>query len=169
MSNCRIRAEAESDREPVARVHCRAFERDDEARLVDALRAGGYARVSLVAERDHEIVGHILFTDLPIRTAEGIVPALALAPLAVLPEMQRQGIGSALVQHGFDACRARGHRIVIVLGHPHYYTRFGFSAALAVPLQAPFSGEAFMAAELVPGALAGVSGRVEYAPPFGVE
>jgi putative acetyltransferase len=93
---------------------------------------------------------------------------LALAPLAVTPARQRQGIGSQLVREGLRACAAAGHRIVVVLGHPAYYPRFGFSAALARPLKAPFSGESFMAAELVPGALPGVAGEVRYPPPFGL-
>jgi putative acetyltransferase len=88
--------------------------------------------------------------------------------MAVLPERQRQGIGSALVQKGLEACRQQGHRIVVVLGHSHFYPRFGFSPRLAAHLESPFSGgDSFMAVELVPGALDGVVGRVQYPPPFG--
>jgi putative acetyltransferase len=97
-----------------------------------------------------------------------MISALALAPLAVLPENQRQGIGSELVRDGLMACRAAGQRIVVVLGHAHFYPRFGFSSELAVPLNSPFAGEAWMALELVPEALAGVTGRVCYPPPFGL-
>jgi putative acetyltransferase len=163
----RIRPEQPDDREAVRRVHRLAFGREEEAGLVDALRGGGYARVSLVAEADGDLVGHILFSDLRIETAGGPLPALALAPLAVVPARQGRGIGSALARAGLAAAAAAGHRIAIVLGHPTYYPRFGFSAALAVPLAAPFSGDAFMACELVPGALNGVAGRVVYPPPFG--
>lgn len=163
-----IRHETAADHPAVHRVHRLAFGQDDEANLVDALRAGGHARVSLVAEAEGSVVGHVLFTDLPILTDNGTVPALSLAPLAVLPECQRTGVGSALARAGLAACRDQGHRIVVVLGHPAYYPRFGFSAALAAPLLSPFGGrEAWMAAELVPGALAGVAGWVRYAPPFG--
>lgn len=95
--------------------------------------------------------------------------ALALAPVAVLPERQRQGIGSRLIREGLRACAEAGHRITVVLGHADYYPRFGFSAPLAEPLQAPFSGPSFMALELVPGALADVTGEVRYPPPFGLE
>ena len=103
----------------------------------------------------------------PIR---GIVPALALAPVAVRPDHQKRGIGSALIRAGLAACRADGHRIVVVLGHAEYYPRFGFSAKLAEPLASPFSGkDSWMALELVPGALDGVVGAVQYAPPFGIE
>jgi hypothetical protein len=98
------------------------------------------------------------------------VPALALAPVAVRPDHQKRGIGSALIRSGLEACRAGGHRIVVVLGHAEYYPRFGFSAKLAEPLSSPFSGrDSWMALELVPGALDGVVGTVQYAPPFGIE
>jgi putative acetyltransferase len=162
-----IRPETAADHKAVRRVHCLAFRRDDEARLVDALRAGDYARLSLVAEAAGEVVGHILFSDLPIVTDKGTVAALALAPLAVVPEFQNRGIGSALVRGGLHACRDQGQRIVIVLGHPCYYPRFGFSPGPAARLESPFSGPSFMALELVPGALHGVSGKVVYPPPFG--
>jgi putative acetyltransferase len=164
-----VRPETTADHEAVRRVHRRAFGRDDEAALVDALRAGGFARVSLVAEFDGAVVGHVLFGDLPILTDGGSVSALFLAPLAVLPEHQKRGIGSELVRAGLAACRDAGHRIVVVLGHADYYPRFGFSAKLAEPLASPFSGRnSWMAAELAPGALEGVSGWVQYPRPFGV-
>ena len=162
-----IRTETEADREAVAQVNRLAFDgRDDEARLVERLREGGYARLSLVAEAGGRIVGHILFSDLPILTARGTVPALALAPMAVVPEQQRRGLGSALVRAGLEQCRRDGHRVVVVLGHPAFYPRFGFSPALARQLESPYRGDAFMALELVQGALAGVTGRVQYPPPF---
>jgi putative acetyltransferase len=163
-----IRPETAADHEATWQVNRLAFGQEDEARLVNALRDGGYVRMSLVAELDGQVAGHILFTDLPIIAERGVVPALALAPMAVLPAFQRRGIGSELVRRGLDLCREQGHRIVIVLGHPQFYPRFGFSAELARPLQSPFSGEAWMAIELAPGALAGVSGKVRYAPPFGI-
>jgi putative acetyltransferase len=163
-----VRPEVAADHEAIRHVNRLAFDQDEEGRLVDALREGGWLRVSLVAERAGRVVGHILFSDLPILTGDGTVPALALAPLAVLPEFQRQGIGSALVRRGLDECRQQGHKIVVVLGHPGFYPRFGFSAKLAAQLGSPFSGkDAFMAVELVPGALGGVAGRVQYPPPFG--
>jgi putative acetyltransferase len=163
-----VRAERPGDYAAVFEVHRLAFGQEDEARLVDALRAGGHARLSLVAEDGGRVIGHILFSDLPIETPQGAVAALALAPLAVVPSRQRQGVGSLLVREGLRACAQQGHRIVVVLGHRDYYPRFGFSAALARPLKAPFSGEHWMAAELVPGALAGVAGEVRYPPPFGL-
>ena len=141
--NLAIRREGASDHEAIRQVNQLAFGRDDEARLVDALRDGGYVHLSLVAEVDGNVVGHILFSELPIITESGVVAALALAPMAVAPEQQRRGIGSRLVERGLDACREDGHRIVIVLGHPEFYPRFNFSAELARPLASPFSMPAF--------------------------
>jgi len=165
-----IRPETEQDRQAVWNVNRAAFDSDTEADLVDALRDGGYVEVSLVAECDDEIVGHILFSRLPIITKVGTVQALSLAPMAVLPSHQRRGIGSKLVEEGLAACRQQGHKIVVVVGHPEFYPRFGFSAELARPLGSPFGGgEAWMAMELVPGALLGVVGRVKYPPPFGID
>ena len=89
--------------------------------------------------------------------------------MAVLPECQHQGIGSALVRRGLEVCKERGHRIIVVVGHPHFYQRFGFSSKTAAHLESPFAGRgSFMAVELVPGALDGVKGRVQYPPPFGI-
>jgi predicted N-acetyltransferase YhbS len=162
-----IRSETSADHEAIRHVNRLAFGQDAEARLVDALRDEGYVRVSLVAERAGQIVGHILFSDLPILTGARTVPALALAPMSVLSEFQNQGIGSALVRCGLEKCRQQGHKIVVVLGHPHFYQRFGFSPKLATHLDSPFSGkDSFMAMELVPEALYGMAGRVQYAPPF---
>jgi putative acetyltransferase len=161
-----VRPEGGADAAAVREVNRLAFGRPEEAALVDALRAGGHARLSLVAEDEGRVVGHVLFSDLVISTPTGRVEALALAPLAVLPSHQRRGIGSALVREGLRLAAGQGHRIVIVLGHPDYYPRFGFSAKLAEPLASPYAGPSFMALELVPGALRGVAGEVCYPPPF---
>jgi putative acetyltransferase len=158
--------ESLDDHAGIREVNRLAFGREDEGRLVDALRDGGYLRMALVAVVDGQVIGHILFSELPIQTPTGTVTSLALAPLAVMPSYQRSGIGSALVQEGVRACRDAGHKIVIVLGHPEFYPRFGFSASLAERLKAPFSGPSFMALELVPGALEGVEGEVRYPQPF---
>ena len=166
--NLNMRPETKSDSDAVFKVNQRAFPTSAEAELVDALRHGGFVRVSLAAEINGQIVGHILFSDLPIVTSQGTVSALSLAPMAVVPEYQRQGIGSELVRKGLEACKEQGHRIVVVLGWPHFYPRFGFSAELARTLESSFSGDSFMAMELVPGSLNGIVGRVEYPPPFGV-
>ena len=164
--NIIVRPEEPADHASIRKVIRLAFGREAEARLVDGLRAGGYSRLALVAQVGQDVTGHILFSRLPIVTNDKVVEALALAPLAVVPSRQRQGIGSHLVREGLRACAENGHRIVVVLGHPGYYPRFGFSAKLAQQLESPFRGDSFMALELVPGAMGGISGRVEYPSPF---
>lgn len=166
MKSSTIRPESIDDLEPVRNVHRSAFGREAEALLVDRLREGGFARVSLVAEVEGRVVAHILFSDLPIVTAERIIVASALAPMAVMPQQQRRGIGSALVRAGLDACRAAGWQAVLVLGHRGFYPRFGFSAGLARQIEGPYSGDDFMAIELVPGVLRHIRGRVKYPRPF---
>jgi putative acetyltransferase len=165
-----IRPETGADEAAIHAVVTAAFGRDDEARLVSALRQTEHfiGALSLVAERDARIVGHILFTRIDIRTPWHDVPALALAPLAVHPENQHSGIGARLVRDGLQRCRELGHAIVIVLGHPEYYPRFGFSPARPQGVEAPFPvrNEAFMALALTPEALQGVSGVVRYPAPF---
>lgn len=147
-----------------------AFGREDEARLVDRLREDGDLVVELVATTGKDVVvGHVAFSHLPVWSTDGkVVQAAALAPLAVLPQHRRAGIGAALVKAGLGLCEEQGIAGVVVLGDPAYYARFGFSSALARHLRAPFSGEAFMALELVPGALRG-DGEVRYAKAFGIE
>ena len=172
-----IRAEIPDDREAIQRVQRLAFGRADEGWLVEALCAGGNVRVSLVAEIGGAVIGHILFSKLPIITinsdtsqrlqSECRLSGLALAPLAVLPDYQRRGIGSQLVRRGLELCREQGHSIVIVLGPQDFYRRFGFDSELARGLASPFSGrESCMAMELVAGTLNGVVGVVQYPPPF---
>jgi putative acetyltransferase len=162
-----IRADVASDRRAIGEVHRLAFATADEAELVDALRDAGLATTSLVAQQDAAIVGHILFSHVSIVSHDRKWTAVSLAPMAVLPSHQGQGIGGELVRRGLQWCQGQGERIAVVLGHPTYYPRFGFSAELACPLVSPFGGgDAWMALELVPGSLAGVAGQVQYPPPF---
>ena len=165
-----IRPEATEDYAAIREVNTLAFGREVEARLVENLRRlpDFIPELSLVGIEAGQVVGHILFSPLVIETQEGAVPAVALATLAVRPEFQNQGIGSELVRVGLEKCRNLGHRIVVVIGHPKYYPRFGFSPARAQGLEVPFPvpDEAFLALELVPGALDGVAGMVKYPPPF---
>ena len=162
-----VRVETPADFAPVRAAVREAFGQVDEADLVERLHGDDEVVASLVAEIDNAIVGHILFSRLPIVVGEREIAGAALAPVAVLPRFQWQGIGSALIRCGLRRCAESGCEAVVVLGHPGYYPRFGFSAALAQRLDAPFSGAAFMALELVPGALAG-GGTVRYAAAFGV-
>jgi putative acetyltransferase len=164
-----IREEVPSDAAAIAALNRAAFGGGYEADLIARLRADRLVIASLVAQVRAKIVGHILFSMLPTEMDGRTIRAAALAPMAVQPELQNQGIGSKLVEEGLKAARARRIEAVVVLGHPAYYPRFGFSADLARRLAAPFSGEAFMALELVPGALDGSRGSVSYPAAFGLE
>jgi putative acetyltransferase len=167
----RIRLENSESVEERAVIHAinkAAFGGTDESALVDKLREDGHAIVSLVAELDARIVGHILFSRMWIRTATRLVPAVALAPVAVLPAHQRGGIGGRLIRHGLELLRGQGEKIVIVVGHPDYYPRFGFSTDKARLLTSPFPVDAFMAMELSAGALDDVQGPVVYPSAFGL-
>jgi len=163
-----VRAERPDDGTAIGVVNQAAFGGEDEARLVEALRTEDLALISLVAEVGDRIVGHVLFSRMAIETAAGTVPAVALAPVAVLPGYQRQGVGGRLIRRGLDLLHDRGERIVIVVGHAAYYPRFGFSADQARALESPFARDVFMALELSPGALEGVIGRVRYPAAFGI-
>jgi putative acetyltransferase len=149
-------------------VNERAFGTPQEANLVDALRRGGAITLSLVATRGTTIVGHALFTPVEIVSAESRRRAVALGPMAVLPEHQREGIGTRLVDAGLAALREAGHGVLVVLGHPEYYPRFGFEPARDHGIECPYDAppEAFMVLELEPGALRDLDGTVRYRPEF---
>jgi len=164
-----IRPETPTDVAAIYAVNKQAFDgRDAEPGLVDAVRKSEnfIPEISLIAEENGKLIGHILFSRIHIETKDTKIPALA--PMAVLPGYQKQGIGSELVRRGLVESKRLGHAIVIVLGHPAYYPRFGFSAALAKSLECPYGdcGEAWMALELIPKALEGLHGRVVYPPAF---
>jgi len=163
-----IRHEQLSDRQQIHTVNRAAFGRPEEADLITDLQREGADLISLVAELDDKIVGHILFTRMTIETQHGSIPAVSLAPMAVLPAHQIQTIGSQLVRRGLTELRQRGERIVLVLGHTNYYPRFGFSPDKARMLKSPFPPDAFMALELADGTLSGVEGTVRYAAAFGL-
>lgn len=159
----RIRAEETPDWTAVHAVHVSAFERRAEADLVDALREQAEPVVSLVAERGGPIVGHILFTPVTLAGRPDL-KIMGLAPLGVDPRHQRQGVGSALVRAGLDGCREQGFDAVVVLGHAGYYPRFGFapSSRFGIGCEYDVPDDAFMVAELRPGALGDASGIVRY-------
>jgi len=168
-----IRPERAEDRALIWEINRLAFSGEAEPNLVDKIResAGFIPQLSLVAVRQGRIVGHILFSRIEIRVLnrlERSMPALALAPMAVHPDFQNQGIGSALVRRGLELGRDLGHAVVVVVGHPDYYPRFGFTSARAKGLEAPFPvpDEAFLAIDLVPGSLHGVMGTVVYPSAF---
>ena len=165
-----IRPELPDDASAIFEVHLQAFAQDGESRLVNALRDDGNINpeLSLVAVHDDRIIGHILFCPITIVSGTVETPALALAPLGVHQDYQCMGIGAALIEAGLEECRRLGHRIVIVVGHPGYYPRFGFTAAKDSQITAPFPcpDEAFMALPLKPGALDGIGGMVRYPAAF---
>lgn len=162
-----VRAVSPADAAAIAALNRAAFGGEDEVGIIERLHRDGLIAVELVAEQGGAIIGHILLSWLPTMMDGRAVKALALAPMAVRPGLQKQGIGGRLIAAALDEARAAGAETVIVLGHPGYYPRFGFSAVLAQNLASPFSGEAFMALELVPGALAGRQGSVSYPSAFG--
>lgn len=159
-----IRPAEPEDHPAIHAVVAAAFGQPDEADLVAALRDDGDALVELVAEEDDVIVGHILFS--PLKTDTGAMFA-ALAPLSVAPGRQKDGLGTMLMQVGHELCRAAGVEALIVLGHPAYYPRVGYSAEAARRVMAPFAGPSFMALALKPGALDGPV-TVTYAKAFGL-
>jgi putative acetyltransferase len=163
-----IRPETARDHRRVYEIQERAFGRRDEADLVDALREEVEPFISLVAEVEGRVEGHILFGPVTVDAGADSFEAIALAPLGVDPETQNRGIGSELVRRGLDRCRRDGHRLVFVLGHSRYYPRFGFrpAAPLGLRYEKPAPEEAFMVAEIEPGALRGRSGIVRYPEPF---
>lgn len=163
-----LRPEIPADHAEVRRVNELAFSRPAEADLVDALRAAGAATLSLVAVHEGRVVGHILFSPVTVASPGTDFAAVGLAPMAVLPELQKQGVGSLLVRAGLDELRRAGHEIVVVLGHPGYYPRFGFerSDSHGIRWEHEAPREAFMVLELRPGALGGRGGVVRYRPEF---
>lgn len=162
-----IRAEERQDWPAVYVVNVSAFESPVEAALVDALRKQAYPVVSLVAEDAGAIVGHIMFSPVSLPDHPEL-KLMGLAPMAVAPQHQRKGIGSALVRNGLKQCRQLGFGAVVVLGHPRYYPRFRFLPALRFGIRCGYDApeEAFMIIELQPGFLGGASGKIQYHPAF---
>ena len=163
-----IRAESKDDYAGVRRVNEMAFGRANEAGLVEALRPAANPQISLVAVLDDQIVGHIFFSPVSVESRDSAFAAFGLAPMAVLPEYQRRGIGARLIREGLEACQRLGHALVFVVGHSEYYPRFGFKPARQFGFNCEFDvpDEVFMVAELTPGAANGRSGMVRYLPQF---
>jgi putative acetyltransferase len=155
-----VRPEKSEDIPAIRIVNQRAFGGAAEADLVDALRGNGKTVISLVAEDDGLIVGHIFFSPVAIQSKGAGLTGVGLAPLAVIPERQNQGIGSMLVGHGLRRCREEGHPYVVVLGHPDYYPRFGFVPASRFGIKSEYdvADEVFMVMDLRVGAVSGWAG-----------
>ena len=156
----KIRLETVSDAPAVHALLTEAFPTDAEAMLVARLRADGDIVLSLVAEAEDSVIGHVLFSRMsaPFR-------ALGLAPVAVVPRWQGQGIAARLIRDGLARAGSAGWEAVFVLGDPAYYNRFGFDAASAAEFQSPYAGPYFLLRKLVAD-LPTLSGPVEYAPAF---
>ncbi len=167
MNGVEVREERPADAPAVYAVNAAAFETDAEARLVDALRANGGLVLSLVAEVDGRVQGHVAFSDVTVTAADGNVHrGVGLAPVAVAPQAQRQGVGGALIRAGLERLRGLGVPFCVLLGHPSYYPRFGFQPASRFGLRwtRPVRDEAFMALALRDAGLTGVEGTVRYRP-----
>lgn len=162
-----VRAERAEDNEAIAAVVTAAFGSPDEARLVEGFRASaGYLpELALVAEEDGEVLGHVMFTLAELADGTKI---LMLSPLAVRPDRQRTGIGTALVHEGLRLCAERSEPLVIVEGDPRYYSRFGFVAASQLGLERPYEKipEAAFQAQPLPAYIEQARGRVVYPPPL---
>lgn len=167
MTDTSIRTETPRDYVSVRTVNEAAFETSAEADLVDRLREQASPLISLVAEEGGSIIGHVLFSPVTI-SDHPTLKLMGLAPMAVMPEHQRQGVGSALVRAGLEECRRLDVGAVVVLGHPGFYPRFGFVAAAQSGITCEYDvpAEAFMVMELEPGYLSGVSGIVKYHSAF---
>ncbi|MGI9629233.1 MAG: GNAT family N-acetyltransferase [Longimicrobiales bacterium] len=163
-----VRAETESDHEQVRALNLAAFDSAEEADLVDRLRALADPLISLVATEGDSVVGHIMFSPVTLGGNRDLL-LLGLGPMAVMPARQRAGIGSRLVTAGLRECRQLDVCAVIVLGHPTYYPRFGFTRASEFGWQCQFEvpDDVFMALELTPGAAAGSAGTIRYHAAFG--
>ncbi len=161
-----IHREEPQDTAAIRLVNEQAFGGSGEANAIDQLRARGAATLSLVAVIDDRVVGHLFFSPATIESPDRSWPTLGLAPLSVLPDYQRQGIGTALMNAGLEECRQLGHERVIVLGHANYYPRFGFVRASRYGVRFEFEApdEACMLLALQPGALDGVTGVAKYQP-----
>lgn len=162
-----IRHEQSEDVAAIRDVHRRAFGQEQEAGIVDALRANGGAQLSLVAVDEGRVVGHVMYSPLRVAGATGC----ALGPMAVDPAVQRQGIGTTLVETGNEQMRHDGCPFVVVVGHPEFYSRFGFRPArpLGVTCEWDVPDDVFMILVLDEIAMSGVTGKVEYRPEFSEE
>lgn len=162
-----IREEAQKDKQSISNIHSKAFEGNSEVYLVDKLREVEQNLISLVFESNNEVLGHILFSPVTISGGSDI-KMMGLAPVAVLPTHQKQGIGSALIKAGIESAKKSGVQAIVVLGHADYYPKFGFVPSLQFNIQCEYNvpAENFMILELEEGALSGVSGVAQYHPAF---
>ena len=168
-TSVRIREEGQNDSQAICDVHNQAFDGDLEARLVDMLRDADRVILSLVAVVEDRVVGHVMFSPVTVEPHSGASRWAALAPIGVVPDYQGQGIGSQLVREGLAGCRSKSCDVVVLLGAPEYYSRFGFFRASSSGLTSEFgAGPEFQAVELTRGSLRKGSGPrlVRFTPEF---
>lgn len=163
MTGITIREATEQDRDAIRAIEEAAFGQPDEARLVDLLVAAGDDVLELVAERDGRPVGHVLFSRLTVETRNRSFAAVALAPLAVVPDAQREGVGAALVEEAHRRLYRAGETLSVVLGDPAYYGRFGYAHERAEGFESDYQGEALQA---LAWGDAPSTGRLVYAAAF---
>ena len=165
-----IRPETPSDTKAITKINDLAFGRKNESVLISTLRSNAAfdPRLSLVALKSGELIGHIFLFPIFIQTEQENYPSLSLGPIAVHPEHQNQGVGGRLISQGHEAALKVGYTSVILVGHPWYYPKFGYRMASIWGLTNPWGihNEAFMAIELVKGSLEGKSGLAKYPEEF---
>ncbi len=162
-----IRPELEADKAAVYAVNSTAFPSTEEAELVNRLRKNADPTISLVALENEEIIGHIFFSPVTLDT-DNSLKLMGLAPMAVVPEFQRQGAGSQLVKSGLQLCEKIGAGAVVVLGHAEYYPKFGFIPSNQFNIKSEYDvpSDVFMITELIPHYLASRRGTIQYHPEF---
>jgi putative acetyltransferase len=159
-----VRAESSADVEAIRALHSASFPTAAEAGLVDALRSAARLSISLVAVERDQVIGHVGFSPI---TIDGEPSGLGLAPVAVRPDCRRRGVAAHLIREGLERCRKAAASLVVVLGDPRYYARFGFEPGSRRALRDEYEGgEAFQVLELVPGAAPAQGGVVRYSPEF---
>ncbi|BAZ42202.1 GCN5-related N-acetyltransferase [Calothrix sp. NIES-4101] len=163
-----IRVETTQDYQQIAEVNTLAFGRENEANLVTAIRNSHFyiPELSLVVEIDNFIVAHLMFSYIHL-VGEERLRVLSLAPVAVMPEFQKQGIGSALIRHGLEKANAMGEALAVVLGYPLFYNRFGFVSSVIYGIKSPFDvpEDVFMV-KVLENFQAKYQGEVVYPPAF---
>lgn len=167
-----IRTENKSDYNQVFKVNYEAFRnREDEPKLVEKIRDSEQfiSELSIVAEENNEILGHILLSKAEVIEGDINHEVIVLAPIAVKPELQNMGIGSKLIQEGLERCKNLGYGLVLLIGHPTYYPKFGFKQARQYGLelkQFNVSDEVFMVCEVIEGELDKIKGELRYPETF---